>query len=49
MLPLLLLPPLTRPPVPPSRSLARHSQDNGKPLAIARIADIPLTADHFRY
>lgn len=23
--------------------------DNGKPLAISRVADIPLTVDHFRY
>lgn len=26
-----------------------ESLDNGKPLSIARIADIPLVADHFRY
>jgi phenylacetaldehyde dehydrogenase len=23
--------------------------DNGKPLAVARVADVPLTIDHFRY
>ncbi len=26
-----------------------ESLDNGKPLAIARAADVPLTIDHFRY
>src|SRR5580704_1851305 len=26
-----------------------ESLDNGKPLSIARVADVPLTADHFRY
>ena len=26
-----------------------ESLDNGKPLTIARVADVPLTADHFRY
>lgn len=26
-----------------------ESLDNGKPLKIARVADVPLTADHFRY
>ena len=26
-----------------------ESLDNGKPLSVARIADIPLVADHFRY
>jgi phenylacetaldehyde dehydrogenase len=26
-----------------------ESLDNGKPLKIARIADVPLAADHFRY
>ncbi len=26
-----------------------ESLDNGKPLAIARVADVPLTVDHFRY
>ena len=26
-----------------------ESLDNGKPLAIARAADLPLTVDHFRY
>jgi phenylacetaldehyde dehydrogenase len=26
-----------------------ESLDNGKPLSIARVADIPLAADHFRY
>src|SRR5579872_6430873 len=26
-----------------------ESLDNGKPLAVARVADVPLTADHFRY
>jgi len=23
--------------------------DNGKPLSVARVADIPLVVDHFRY
>jgi len=26
-----------------------ESLDNGKPLAVARIADVPLAVDHFRY
>src|SRR5580693_6959249 len=26
-----------------------ESLDNGKPLKIARVADVPLTAEHFRY
>jgi phenylacetaldehyde dehydrogenase len=26
-----------------------ESLDNGKPLAVARAADVPLTAEHFRY
>jgi len=26
-----------------------ESLDNGKPLKVARVADVPLTADHFRY
>jgi phenylacetaldehyde dehydrogenase len=26
-----------------------ESLDNGKPLAVARAADVPLTVDHFRY
>ena len=26
-----------------------ESLDNGKPLKIARIADVPLAVDHFRY
>jgi phenylacetaldehyde dehydrogenase len=26
-----------------------ESLDNGKPLSIARVADVPLAADHFRY
>ncbi len=26
-----------------------ESLDNGKPLTIARVADVPLTVDHFRY
>jgi len=26
-----------------------ESLDNGKPLAIARVADLPLTVEHFRY
>src|ERR1700693_5888502 len=26
-----------------------ESLDNGKPVKIARVADVPLTADHFRY
>src|SRR5579862_1863755 len=26
-----------------------ESLDNGKPLAVARVADVSLTADHFRY
>ncbi len=26
-----------------------ESLDNGKPLSIARVADVPLTIDHFRY
>src|SRR5262245_21075918 len=26
-----------------------ESVDNGKPLAVARVADVPLTADMFRY
>jgi phenylacetaldehyde dehydrogenase len=26
-----------------------ESLDNGKPLAVARVADIPLVVDHFRY
>lgn len=26
-----------------------ESLDNGKPLTVARVADVPLTVDHFRY
>jgi len=26
-----------------------ESLDNGKPLKIARVADLPLAVDHFRY
>ena len=26
-----------------------ESLDNGKPLKIARVADVPLAVDHFRY
>lgn len=26
-----------------------ESLDNGKPLVMSKIADIPLSADHFRY
>ena len=26
-----------------------YSQDNGKPLSVAKAADVPLTVDHLRY